>query len=346
MKDISGMALVCNHDGVITKVLHNDLDIAESALLGKAFPLLTTVSSVSKALSFLAELKIKQTIFDWELDLAINGKTMLAHCVGLVMGDDLLILTAQTRYAVHHLFDEMMSISNFDEMMSISNDQINLLRSVTKEQSRFPQTQPDHEIRLYEELSSLNNELINLQRELAKKNAELERLNIEIKRLATQDELTKVFNRRGFFELGYKAVEQAKRSEKSLAVIIIDIDFFKTFNDNYGHAIGDIVLTEVAARCNQQLRSMDILSRCGGEEFFVLLPETELDNALTIAERLRYHVCHEPVATESGLLTVTISLGVSVTNNTLSLDALLDKADHALYQAKQSGRNCVRAYLT
>jgi diguanylate cyclase (GGDEF)-like protein len=174
----------------------------------------------------------------------------------------------------------------------------------------FTQTQPDHHIRLYEELSSLNNEFVNLQRELAKKNAELERLNIEIKRLAIQDELTKVYNRRGFFELGYRTVEQAKRSEKPLAAIMIDIDFFKKFNDNYGHAIGDIVLTEVARLCSQQLRSMDILGRCGGEEFFVLLPETELDNALIIAERLRYHVCNEPVATEPGLLTVTISLGL------------------------------------
>jgi diguanylate cyclase (GGDEF)-like protein len=146
--------------------------------------------------------------------------------------------------------------------------------------------------------------------------------------------------------LGYKAVEQAKRSEEPLAAIMLDIDRFKKFNDNYGHAIGDIVLAEVAARCSQHLRSMDIFGRCGGEEFSVLLPETKLDKALISAERLRHHVCHEPISTESGPLTVNISLGVAVFSNTMTLDELLNNADQALYQAKESGRNSVRSYLT
>lgn len=332
MKLTLGIVLVCDHNGNILKVLHNDLGIAEQELLRKPFPIIVTPTSFSKALSFLVELKAKQTVFDWELNLLINGKITLVHCAGLMLENDSLILVAQTRYAVHHLFEEMMYINN---------EQSTLLRTTTKEIVDLSSTETDREIEFYEDLSRLNNELINLQRELAKKNAELQRLNTEIQRLATTDELTKIYNRRGFFELAQREVNHAKRTEKPLAAIMMDIDFFKRVNDSYGHGAGDRVLAEIAARCSHQLRSIDIFGRCGGEEFMILLPETTLENAIITAERLRQNACQTQISTESDSLTVTISLGVAVFKNHMTLENLFGNADHALYQAKESGRNRV-----
>lgn len=317
------------------KVLHNDFDIVESEIIGKPFPVLFANSCFPKALSFLVELRAKQLVFDWEMDLAVNDKIMLVHCTGLTSEDQLLIFAARTPYAVHHLFAELMSINN---------EQANLLRTTTKEQMVISRNQSEPEIGLYEKLSSLNNELITLQRELVKKNAELERLNAEVQKLATLDELTHLYNRRGFFQLAHREIEKIKRFPRPLTAFMLDIDHFKQFNDRYGHAIGDQVITEVAARCSMQLRNVDILGRYGGEEFSVLLPETDIAEARIIAERLCHHIGNKAFDTDCGLLTATISLGVATLKNHSTLKELLDNADKALYQAKAAGRNRVCIY--
>ncbi|MBC7877066.1 MAG: GGDEF domain-containing protein [Anaerolineales bacterium] len=328
-----GLALMCNQDGVIISVVHDGLGSVESELLGKPFPLLVTSSSFQKALSFLVELRDKRAVFDWEFDLSIGSELILAHCAGLAIEDNLLILAAQTRTAVDHLFEEMVRINN---------SQTNHLRTITKEQVEFMRTQPEREIGLYEELSRSNNTLVTLQRELAKKNVELERLNAEVQRLALVDELTHLYNRRGFFEIGHHEVERAKRFEKPLSAIMLDIDNFKQFNDSYGHATGDKVIEGVATCCSRQLRKMDIFGRYGGEEFSVLLPETPLAGARIIAERLRHQTSQESISTKHGLLSVTISLGIAVfEGSTMRLEELLEHADQALYKAKESGRNRV-----
>jgi len=331
-----GIALICNSDGVIQQVLHNDLGIAESQILGKPFPLFVAGTSFQKALTFLVELKAKQTIFDWELDVPIGDQFVLAHCAGVVMKDSLLILAAETRSAVHNLFEGMMRINN---------EQTNLLRTISKEQAELWRTPPEREIGMYEDLSSLNNELVTLQRELARKNFELERLNTEVKKLAVIDELTQVYNRRGFFEMGYREVERAKRFGKPLSAILFDIDRFKQLNDTYGHALGDLVLAQVATRCAQQVRKVDILGRYGGEEFSILLSQTEIAFAREVAERVRRAIGDEPIRTEHGELTVTVSIGVALLNErTTGLEELLEYADQALYKAKESGRNQVCVY--
>ncbi len=328
-----GMVLMCNQDGVIISVVHDGLGIAQSELLGKPFPVLVASSSFQKALSFLVELRTKRIVFDWEFDLSIGGKFILVHCAGLAIADNLFILAAETRFAVNHLWEEMMLINNV---------QTNLLRTITKEQAEHLRARPERDIGLYEELTSLNNELVTLQRELAKKNIELEHLNAEVQRLSIMDELTHLYNRRGFFEMGHREVERAKRFGKPLSAIMLDIDHFKQFNDRYGHAIGDKVLEEVATRCSLQLRKVDIFGRYGGEEFSVLLPETKIADARIAAERLRYHTSLEPISTEFGFLSVTISLGIAISeDDTMGLEELLEHADQALYKAKESGRNRV-----
>jgi diguanylate cyclase (GGDEF)-like protein len=328
-----GMALICNPDGVISKVLFNGLGVTESELLGKPFPMLIAASSFSKALSFLVELKAKQTIFDWEFDLRVGDKMILAHCFGIMIEDSLLIMAGQTRSAVQSLFEEMMRINN---------DQTNLLRTITKEQVKLIYTQPEHEMGLYDELSRLNNELVTLQRELAKKNAELEKLYAEVQRLAITDELTHLYNRRGFFEISRREVDRAKRSGNPLSAIMFDLDHFKQINDTYGHATGDKVLREVATRCVRQLRKIDIFGRYGGDEFSILLPETGIAAARKVAERLWRIITNEPISTEQGVLNVTISLGVAgLKGDTTELAELLGYADQGLYKAKELGSDRV-----
>ena len=169
-----------------------------------------------------------------------------------------------------------------------------------------------------------------------------------VQQMATIDDLTGLHNRRRLFELGKKEFRRARRYNKPLSAIMLDIDHFKHVNDDYGHAVGDQVLYELAQNCVNKVREVDIfgrygLGRYGGEEFTLLLPETSLVKAYDVAERLRSYIEQSPIHTERGKIFVTISLGVAeLTQDTASLEALLDKADSALYKAKQSGRNQVQ----
>jgi diguanylate cyclase (GGDEF)-like protein len=162
----------------------------------------------------------------------------------------------------------------------------------------------------------------------------------ETKYLATIDDLTGGFNRRYLFELGERELKRHNRLKHPLSALMFDIDYFKRVNDQYGHAVGDEVLRVLSGRATLQTREIDILGRYGGEEFVVLLPETKLDEALEIAERLR-RVAVEPMKIADLELAVSISVGVAEANGDVSLNHLLQRADVALYQAKREGRNRV-----
>jgi diguanylate cyclase (GGDEF)-like protein len=162
----------------------------------------------------------------------------------------------------------------------------------------------------------------------------------ETKYLATIDDLTGSFNRRQLFELGERELKRHTRLRHPLAALMFDIDYFKRVNDAHGHAVGDEVLRLLAQRATLQIREIDILGRYGGEEFAVLLPETQLAEALEIAERLR-HAATEPVIVNGSQLSITISVGVTEADGDPTLSHLLQRADAALYQAKHEGRNRV-----
>lgn len=172
------------------------------------------------------------------------------------------------------------------------------------------------------------------------------RLFAEAQRHATIDELTGVWNRRSFFEHAGREFQRSHRTLHPLAVLMIDIDYFKSINDTYGHAVGDQALRGLAERCRSQLRSIDIIGRYGGEEFAVLLPETDIEAAEHIAERLRCVVEQTSIMTSRGPLSLTISVGVAVyrPGDQTNLEVVIDYADRALYIAKRSGRNCVRVW--
>ncbi len=167
-------------------------------------------------------------------------------------------------------------------------------------------------------------------------------LHGEVQKLAITDTVTGVYNRRGFFELGKREVERARRFGRPLTGIMFDMDHFKDVNDTFGHTCGDQVLRIIAERIKSNIREVDIMGRYGGDEFTILLPETDLFVATNVAERLRLCVYDSPVPMEGSLIPLTISLGVArLSHDLLDLTSLLDRADAALYSAKRSGRNRV-----
>lgn len=164
----------------------------------------------------------------------------------------------------------------------------------------------------------------------------------EVQHLAITDGLTQVYNRRGFFEVGRHTLDRVHRQGSSLSALLFDVDHFKYINDTYGHATGDQVLQTLAKRCLKQVRKMDLLGRYGGEEFGVLLPDTDLQTAKDVAERIRIAVASEPIQTTTASVMVTISIGVArLDQGIVDLEELLHNADQALYQAKSAGRNRV-----
>ncbi len=167
------------------------------------------------------------------------------------------------------------------------------------------------------------------------------RLETRLNRLARQDALTRVANRRALWEAGDNAMTHARRQGAALSVLMIDVDHFKSVNDRWGHGVGDRVLMAVAGTIGASLRNGDLLGRVGGEEFAVLLPDAKAEAAAGVAERIRKAVETLVVDTDKGPVTCTISAGVAVLEDHAVWDRLIDEADRALYRAKTGGRNRV-----
>jgi len=165
----------------------------------------------------------------------------------------------------------------------------------------------------------------------------------QLYQLATQDGLTHLFNRRHFIESAERHLNQARRYQRPSAVMMMDLDHFKAINDRYGHAVGDRVLTLFSHLCRHCLRGSDVVGRLGGEEFAALLPDTELEEARQVAERLRQQVAQAELTHEGHTIRFQVSIGVAIMQSNESLDVMLGHADRLLYQAKSQGRNRVCA---
>lgn len=171
------------------------------------------------------------------------------------------------------------------------------------------------------------------------------RLFEEVERLAVTDELTGLNNRRGFFDLGRREMERAQRTNRPVTALMLDLDGFKRINDTFGHAVGDEVLRHLGDRCRRAVRDIDLVGRYGGEEFCVLLPETDLKTALEVAERIRSSIADQPFDTAAGPLAIRISIGLALAGEDggETVETLLDRADTAMYYVKQEGGNAVKS---
>lgn len=163
----------------------------------------------------------------------------------------------------------------------------------------------------------------------------------KLNRLATTDALTGANNRHRFLERGEEEVARTKRYNRPLSVIMLDIDHFKRINDTYGHAAGDDVLRLLSENCRQVFRKTDVFGRIGGEEFAAVLPETTLQQAEQVAERLRSTLQRLQLTGPDGLIRFTVSIGVAEYKEGQQLEHILYYADQALYKAKRLGRNRV-----
>lgn len=165
-----------------------------------------------------------------------------------------------------------------------------------------------------------------------------------LRELASKDFLTNISNRREFFHLAGRELSRARREAVPLSLLMLDIDHFKRINDTYGHSNGDIVLRDLAGLTREHLREFDIFARVGGEEFAILLPNSPAQQAIETAERLRKLIGRTPFILGSGQrISFTVSIGHAQWDGSSDLDALIEKADSALYTAKRDGRNRCRS---
>lgn len=171
------------------------------------------------------------------------------------------------------------------------------------------------------------------------------RLFQQVRQMAITDPLTGLYNRRHFFEAARVEFERSRRYQHQLALIMMDVDYFKQVNDRHGHMVGDAVLLAVARLFQEKLREVDLVARYGGEEFVILLPETDTESAVQVAERLRQALL-EPILRQNGLeVTVSISFGVADAQSAADLESLIHHADEALYSTKATQRGMVTAWV-
>lgn len=167
----------------------------------------------------------------------------------------------------------------------------------------------------------------------------------ELELKASTDPMTHLYNRRYFAQMGETLFSLAKREHRDLSLIMLDIDNFKKVNDTYGHKVGDDVIITIAKTLQHFSRENDIACRFGGEEFILLLPETDIKNAEAIAQKIRKHIESLSVELENAqVLKISVSIGVALVQHNISLEKSIKNADDALYRAKENGKNCVEVF--
>ncbi|MDX5363458.1 MAG: GGDEF domain-containing protein, partial [Pseudazoarcus pumilus] len=169
--------------------------------------------------------------------------------------------------------------------------------------------------------------------------AQIDAARREMAYLAATDALTGLANRRAFGERLSQEIARVARGKGPSCLIMADLDHFKNINDHYGHQTGDHALTVFAATCMSVFREVDLIGRWGGEEFAMLLPDTVLDDALRVAERLHTALGRTPITGNGDSFRLSVSLGVVEIDGTRGIDEVLHAADEALYTAKEAGRN-------
>jgi diguanylate cyclase (GGDEF)-like protein len=328
--DKSGIVLQCDQSGEIIRVIRDDLGITAGCLSASTLFGIVDPLSREKAQNFLQAAIEAHATFGWEVNVQCDGQLTGLLLVAGLTDVGIVICGTRSRAGLNELFDEMMRIQN---------DQVNALRSSLKEEQLEAATCSQREEETLDDFSRLNNELVNTQRELGRLNADLAVANSRLESLATTDGLTGLKNHRAFQESLEREYARAARDGSPLSLLMLDVDHFKQFNDQFGHPAGDGALKEVARILTQGNRLSDtVAARYGGEEFALILPKCGRNEAAAVAERLRRSVEMGPWP----LRPITVSVGLAtMIHSTPNRASLIARADAAMYRAKVSGRNQV-----
>ena len=331
--DNAGIILQCDPSGEILRIIRDDFGITAGCESRPTLIGIVDHDSREKAQEFLRAALEAQATFGWELNIRCDNQIKGLLLTGGLTDEGIIVCGSLSRAGINSLFNEMTEIQN---------EQLNTLRMTLKEEQIEATQYRQHDDEMLAEFTRLNNELINTQRELAQRNAEIAEANVRLKALATTDGLTGLRNHREFQNALEGEYFRATRYGSSLSLLMVDVDHFKEFNDEYGHPAGDSVLIEVARILTRESRSEAVVARYGGEEFAVILPNCGCEAAAGVAERIRRAIELGPWE----LRPITVSVGcATMIDRELNRASLIARADAAMYHAKVSGRNQVHSEM-
>jgi len=333
---------VADHNGAnsVTSELDEALELIYKLLFSTSTPepteLVKNNEQLSQIYDYLGELRRIVISFakgDFTEDVRLKG----------FLGGSLKNLQANLRHLSWQV--EMVAAGDFSQRVEFMGEFATAFNSMVIRLHRSLE-----DLRQQEELLTSFTESLKQEIAVRIKAEEALRLSEERYRtLAALDPLTGQYNRRHFFNLAISEFSRLKRNNGYMTLCMLDVDFFKKFNDSYGHLNGDLCLQQVSKTAVSTLRQMDIMGRYGGEEFIFLFPETDHDTGLLVAERLRSTIEETPIELENGKnVHITVSIGLTVVDGSkltnkpnAALREAIHAADTALYKAKADGRNRV-----
>ncbi|WP_064792191.1 GGDEF domain-containing protein [Shewanella woodyi] len=287
---------------------------------------------ISKGVTFTAEINselVKNYILEQSPEVIEN-----VHVETQLVINNLLEKVTQMSSGTANLTE---TLSEFHQELKQTVDADVLLKLVNTLADEMGSVISDNK-QMEASLNTMNEEVSSLK-------SEMENLSI----VAQTDQLTSLFNRRAFEKEIESHMIHYKQDHSASCLLVVDIDHFKSFNDTHGHLVGDKVLAYVALALKKTVKGTDFVARYGGEEFVVLLPNTELNDALTVAELVRQKIANQKLSIgkedKHSLGSITVSVGVSTLHNSDDRESYFIRADEALYRAKSSGRNCICSEL-
>lgn len=321
-REAKGHILIVDDDETIINVV--------STLLQEQGYSIYPALSGAEALEIFASEKVDLVITDICMD-GMDGFELMKR---LQLVDSSINVIVMTGFDSYDKLLTALQLGAYDYLQKPLDNHTGLVAAVDRAYSNAVLTRENRQLVL---------QLENSHEKLSKANKRLVEANQKLKRLAATDGLTLLFNRRYFDQILQREADRRNRYKLPLSIAMLDIDHFKLINDTYGHEAGDNALKQIAAIITECARTADIVARYGGEEFVIVLPQTDAESATVFAERVRSAIENadfDLLNNVKAKLTVSLGIaGVQATDDAVSAQSLIAKADRALYQAKEMGRN-------
>ncbi|MBD3829700.1 MAG: diguanylate cyclase [Arcobacter sp.] len=345
-----------------TNFLRKAIEVGVNTYAMKPIDLYQLIESIIKAME---PILLKRKLIELNLSLESKIEQEVSKIKSILDAQDNIIIVTHNENItnVNKKFLDFFEIKNFDDFTSSGKNIFDFFQEefgfitkekINKQESWIQYIKDLHEIDRIVKIKNSSNEekifAINVDFYENKDNyyvfsltdiTKLKEKSNLLEYQASHDKLTGLFNRNRFDELYSKEIKRAKRYENNLSIILFDIDDFKNVNDNYGHQIGDEVLIEISKILLNNVREPDICVRWGGEEFLILLPQTNLEGAKAVAEKIRVTIIEKPLTEKN--LPISASFGVCQMDENDDDFSLISKSDKLLYLAKKSGKNIVIA---